>query len=109
MNTPKPYRSRPGFRGTPPPATFSLAALPDDALLTEEEVAAVLRVSKSTLADWRRNPSRLEWVILPGGYVRVSASAPASCAAISPVACHVANVVVPKSVRRLSTKRPNEG
>ena len=43
-------RDRHGFRGTPPPAKFSLAELPDDALLTEQETAAVGRWSTNTLS-----------------------------------------------------------
>jgi hypothetical protein len=67
-------RDRHGFRGTPPPASFSLADLPDDALLTEYEVAAVGRWSTNTLAAWRRQPGHaLEWELLAGKYVRCRA------------------------------------
>ncbi|HEY2528748.1 MAG TPA: hypothetical protein VGJ20_12510 [Xanthobacteraceae bacterium] len=91
-------RDRHGFRGVPPPPTFSLASLPDDTRLTEEEVAAVLRNAKSTLADKRRRQTKrkaksisqrsdasdelaagrtppLEWTTLPGGFVRYTAGA----------------------------------
>jgi len=67
-------RDRHGFRGVPPPPTFSLAALAHDCLLTEFEVAAVLRVSTNTLGGWRRQPNHpLAWEVLPGGFVRYRA------------------------------------
>jgi hypothetical protein len=70
-------RDRHGFRGVPPvPTNFSLASLADDALLTEVEVAAVLRVSTNTLGGWRQQPNHaLQWLTLPNGFVRYEASA----------------------------------
>jgi hypothetical protein len=69
-------RDRHGFRGTPPPASFSLRDLPDDALLTEHEVASVGRWSTNTLASWRRQPSHpLTWELVAGKYVRYRAGA----------------------------------
>ena len=66
-----PPRDRHGFRGTPPPATFSLAALPDDGLLTELETAALTRLSTNTLTQWRRRSNRrLPWIVIAGGRVR---------------------------------------
>jgi|AmaraimetFIIA100_FD_contig_71_397458_length_871_multi_4_in_0_out_0_2 hypothetical protein len=70
-------RDRHGFRGVPPvPVNFSLAALADDALLTEYEVAAALRVSTNTLGCWRQQPAHaLRWLTLPNGFVRYQVSA----------------------------------
>ena len=74
----QPKRSHHAFRGTPPPATFSLAELPDDALLTEFEVAAVARLSTNTLAAWRlrgkRRDHRLPWIAITGGFIRYKAA-----------------------------------
>src|SRR5262245_50336662 len=67
-------RDRHGFRGTPPPASFSLAELPDDAQLTEGEVAAVGRWSTNTVANWRRQPDHpLEWERVAGKFIRYRA------------------------------------
>jgi hypothetical protein len=67
-------RNHHGFRGVPPPANFSLAALPDDALLTEVEVAAIGRWSTNTVAFWRRDPDHpLKWMTIHGGRVRYQA------------------------------------
>jgi hypothetical protein len=67
-------RDRHGFRGTPPPASFSLQELPDDAQLTEGEVAAVGRWSTNTLAAWRRRPDHpLKWDYVAGGFIRYRA------------------------------------
>ena len=73
--TTKPKRDHHGFRGLPPPPTdFSLASLADDALLTEFEVAAILRVSTNTLGSWRQQPGHpLRWRALPNGFVRYTA------------------------------------
>jgi hypothetical protein len=72
----QPKRDRHGFRGVPPPAAFSLAALPDDALLTELETAAVTRLSTNTLTQWRRRSNRqLPWIVIAGGRVRYLAGA----------------------------------
>jgi hypothetical protein len=58
----------------PPPASFSLQDLPDDAQLTEAEVAAVGRWSTNTVASWRRRPDHpLEWEYVAGGFVRYRA------------------------------------
>jgi hypothetical protein len=68
-----PARNR-RFRGTPPPAQFDLATLPDDSLLSTEEVAAVLRKAIGTVEGWRakQHPLRFLWV---DGYVRYTAKA----------------------------------
>jgi len=68
-------RKRHGFRGMPPPPTFSLKELPDDAHLREEEVAAILRISRSTVTSKRLKQldHPLVWVTLPGGFVRAIA------------------------------------
>src|SRR5262252_3919874 len=73
--TTKPKRDHHGFRGLPPPPTdFSLASLADDALLTEFEVAAILRVSTNTLGSWRQQPGHpLRWRALPNGFIRYTA------------------------------------
>jgi hypothetical protein len=69
-----PKRDRHGFRGVPPPASFSLQDLPDDAQLTEAEVAAIGRWSTNTVASWRRRPDHpLEWEYVAGGFVRYRA------------------------------------
>src|SRR6516165_3354209 len=70
-------RERHGFRGVPPPADFSLAALPDDALLTEYQVGAFIQVSTNTIQSWRRQPDHpLEWeVLIPNGLIRYRAGA----------------------------------
>src|SRR6516165_9037838 len=71
----KPRRKR-GFRGTPPPAQFSLAELPDDSLLTEYEVAAVARLSTNTLSTWRKRPDHpLKWTAIGGGRIRYRVAA----------------------------------
>ena len=63
-----------GFRGVPPPATFSLDALPDDAQLRDVEVAAVVRQAVSTVTGWRQDPEHpLKWDYLPGGLPRTTA------------------------------------
>ena len=59
-NKPEQTRDRHGFRGVPPPPTFSLTALADDCLLTEFEVAAVLRVSTNSMGGWRRQPNKTD-------------------------------------------------
>jgi DNA-binding transcriptional regulator YdaS (Cro superfamily) len=67
-------RERHGFRGVPPPSDFSLAALPDDALLTGYQVGALIQVSTNTIQSWRRQPDHpLEWEALPNGLVRYRA------------------------------------
>ena len=64
-------RDRHGFRGTPPPASFDLEALPDSTLLTEQETAAVGRWSTNTLGAWRRQPNHpLKWELVAGKFVR---------------------------------------
>jgi phage terminase Nu1 subunit (DNA packaging protein) len=47
--------------------------LPDDALLTQREVAAVLRVAVSTVETWRRRGHPLKWATVGGGLVRYRA------------------------------------
>ena len=50
------------FRGTPPPLTFDLDALPDSTLLNDSETAAALRRAKSTLEVWRKQRDHpLRW------------------------------------------------
>src|SRR5262245_12214924 len=64
-------RDRHGFRGTPPPATFDLSALPNDGCLTELEVAACGRFSTNTLATWRRRANHpLRWFTVGNGFIR---------------------------------------
>jgi DNA-binding transcriptional regulator YdaS (Cro superfamily) len=71
-----PRRERHGFRGTPPPADFSLADLADGALLTEFQVGALIQVSTNTIQSWRRQPDHpLAWATLPNGFVRYRAGA----------------------------------
>jgi hypothetical protein len=48
--------------GTPPPPTFDFDALAGGAWLSNDEVAAVLRVSITTPVDWRQQPDHpLKW------------------------------------------------
>jgi hypothetical protein len=55
-------KPRERFRGTPPPLTFDLDALPDSTLLNDSETAAACRRSKSTLEVWRKQPDHpLKW------------------------------------------------
>jgi len=71
----QPKRSHHAFRGVPPPPTFDFDALPDGALLTELETAAVGRWSTNTLAAWRlRRAHGLQWVVIGGGRVRYRVS-----------------------------------
>ena len=63
-------RDHHGDRTTPPPAQFSLAELPDDALLTQREIAAVLRVAISTVETWRRRGHALKWATVGSGLIR---------------------------------------
>jgi hypothetical protein len=54
-------------RGVPPPATFSLAELPDDGWLTQQEVAAVKRQSVGwTEKERYSGRDKLEWDYLNG-------------------------------------------
>ena len=46
-------RDRKGTFGVPPPVSFDFDSLNDNAWLTSDEVAAVLRRSKATLPFWR--------------------------------------------------------
>jgi hypothetical protein len=58
------FRKKPRkrFRGTPPPLTFDLDALPANTLLTETKAAAACRRAKSTLEIWRKQPDHpLRW------------------------------------------------
>jgi hypothetical protein len=68
-------RSHHGFRGVPPPPTFDFDALPDSALLTQSETAAVGRWSTNTLAAWRLRKHGLRWVVIAGGFIRYRVSA----------------------------------
>ena len=55
-------KPRKRFRGTPPPLTFDLDALPLSTLLSETEAAAACRRAKSTLEVWRKQPDHpLRW------------------------------------------------
>jgi hypothetical protein len=55
-------KPRTRFRGTPPPLTFDLDALPDSAFLNQNETAAAVRRAKSTLEVWRKQPDHpLKW------------------------------------------------
>jgi hypothetical protein len=55
------------FRGTPPPSTIDLATLPDTTMLTEHEVAAILRRSKAVLEYWRKVKAHpLKWQRVAG-------------------------------------------
>jgi hypothetical protein len=64
-------RGRHGFRGVPPPPAFDFDALPDGALLTEAETAAVGRWSTNTVAAWRSQPHHLlRWTVIAGGFIR---------------------------------------
>jgi hypothetical protein len=61
----KKKRDRKGTFGIPPPPKFDFDALADSAWLTSDEVAAVLRRSKTTLPAWRaisHHPLRWEYV-----------------------------------------------
>jgi hypothetical protein len=55
-------KPRKRFRGTPPPLTFDVEALPDSTFLTETEAAAALRRSKACLESWRKHADHpLQW------------------------------------------------
>ena len=70
----EPKRDRHGFRGVPPPVTFDFDALADGALLSETDVAAILRMSTNTVASWRQRPDHpLRFLVLPNGLVRYTA------------------------------------
>ena len=70
----EPKRDRHGFRGVPPPVTFDFDALADGALLSETDVAAILRMSTNTVASWRQRPDHpLRFLVLPNGFVRYTA------------------------------------
>jgi len=70
-NDQPPEPDRHGFRGLPPPATFNLYTLPDEGLLTDIEVAAIIRISTNTTSAWRRRPGHpLKWIAITGGFVR---------------------------------------
>jgi hypothetical protein len=50
------------FRGTPPPLTFDIDALPDSTLLDVVETAAAVRRSTAALENWRLDPNHpLRW------------------------------------------------
>ena len=66
-----PKRDRHGFRGVPPPPLFDLDELADSTLLTELDVAAILRISSNTVGSWRQQRDHpLQWRALPNGFVR---------------------------------------
>ena len=53
--------------GKPPPVTFDFDALPDSAFLNSEEVAAILRISKTTPQSWRKDKDHsLQWEYVAG-------------------------------------------
>ena len=55
-------------RSMPPPPSFDPATLGDNMLLTPKELAGWLRLSRSTLEDWRlHHPDRgPPWVLVAG-------------------------------------------
>lgn len=60
---------------TEPLAAIDLAALPADTLLTDTEVAGVIRTGRNTLANWRTatrygNPTGPKFIKLAGSMVR---------------------------------------
>jgi hypothetical protein len=63
-------RDHHGDRSTPPPAQFDLDELAGSALLSEREIAAVMRVAVSTVQTWRRRKHPLKWLVVGGGRVR---------------------------------------
>src|SRR5262249_22035961 len=69
-HTDQPKRDHHGDRRVPPPATFDLYALPDSTLLSEREIAALLRVAVSTVQTWRQRGHPLSWVHIGQGRVR---------------------------------------
>ena len=55
-------KPRERFRGTPPPLTFDLDALPAATLLSVPETAAACRRAQSTLEVWRKQRDHpLQW------------------------------------------------
>jgi hypothetical protein len=59
-------------RSVPPPVNFDINALPDSALLSAREVAAILRAAVGTVDGWRTKPGhplRFTWL---QGHVRYS-------------------------------------
>jgi hypothetical protein len=61
----KKKRDRKGRFGIPPPPKFDFDALPDSAWLTSDEVAAVLRRSKTTSPSWRAIENHpLKWELI---------------------------------------------
>lgn len=67
-------RDRHGFRGTPALPRFSLAEVPDDALLRIKDIAAFLQLAISTVSEWpQQDDSKIDWVKLPNGAVRGTA------------------------------------
>jgi hypothetical protein len=66
-------RGRHGDRSVPPPLAFDIYELPDSALLTSRDVAAVGRWAVSTVERWRQRPGHpLQWLDLPGGFKRTT-------------------------------------
>jgi hypothetical protein len=54
--------------------TFDFDALADGALLSETDVAAILRMSTNTVASWRQRPDHpLRFLVLPNGFIRYTA------------------------------------
>ena len=72
-HTNQPKRDHHGDRHVPPPATFDLYALPDTTLLSEREIAALLRVAVSTVQTWRQRGHPLPWMHIGQGRVRYRA------------------------------------
>jgi len=72
-HTDQPKRDHHGDRRVPPPATFDFYALPDSTLLSEREIAALLRVAVSTVQTWRQRGHPLPWVHIGQGRVRYRA------------------------------------
>ena len=107
-------RDHHGDRTTPPPAQFSLAELPDDALLTQREIAAVLRVAVSTVETWRRRGHSLKWARVGSGLIRyragdlrhfLASGAPRKRLATPPA--KAPSAPPPASPRRLKPRRPS--
>jgi hypothetical protein len=64
---PRRKKPRDQFRGTPPPLTYDIDALPASTFLNETETAAAIRRNKSTLEYWRTQPNHpLRWRRIAG-------------------------------------------
>ena len=72
----KAKKDRHGLRGVPPPLTFDLNELPDNALLSQVEVAAAKRAAKISVEKKRlaEQDAPLVWVYIDGGRPRCTAA-----------------------------------